>query len=53
MTIALNYDGAVSIVPSNCSISVKGVMPLDQFCEPQIETIVADFVDQLTSAEAT
>ena len=53
VTIALNHDGAVSIVPSNCSISVKGVMPLDQFCERQIETIVADFVDQLTTAEAT
>ena len=53
VTIALNHNGAVSIVPSNCSISVKGVMPLDQFCERQIETIVADFVDQLTTAEAS
>lgn len=53
VTIALNHDGAVSIVPSNCSISVKGVMPFDQFCRQQIETIVADFVDQLTTAEAT
>ena len=53
VTIALNHDGAVSIVPSKCSISVKGVMPLDQFCERQIETIVADFVDQLTTAEAS
>ena len=53
VTIALNRDGAVSITPSNCSISVKGVIPLTQFCERQIETIVADFVDQITSAAAT
>ena len=53
VTIALNHDGAVSIVPSNCSISVKGVIPLNQFCERQIETVIADFVDQLTSAAAT
>jgi hypothetical protein len=53
VTIALNRDGAVSIVPSNCSISVKGVIPLNQFCERQIETIVADFVDRLTGAVAT
>ena len=53
VTIALNHDGAVSITPSNCSISVKGVIPLNQFSDRQIETIVADFVDQLTSAAST
>ena len=50
VAIAVNYDGAVSIAASNCDISVKGVIPLDQFCERHIETIIADFVDQLTTA---
>jgi hypothetical protein len=53
VTIALNHDGAVSIIPNNCSLSEKGVIPLYQFAERQIETIVADFVDQLTRAAAT
>lgn len=53
ITIALNQDGAVSIVPNNCNLSIKGVIPLNQFSEWQIETIVADFVDRLTSATAT
>jgi len=39
VTIALNHDGAVSIVPTNCSISVKGVIPLNQFRERQIEPL--------------
>jgi hypothetical protein len=53
VTIAVNHDGAVSIAPSNCSLSEKGVTPLNQFSDRQIETIVADFVDQLTSAAST
>jgi hypothetical protein len=53
VAIAVNHDGAVSIAASNCNISVKGVIPLDQFCERHIETIIADFVDQLTTAAVT
>ena len=53
VTIALNHGGAVSIIPNNCSLSEKGVIPLYQFAERQIETIVADFVDQVTRAAAT